>query len=566
MKAKPHTFRLSRFMATAFSLLLLFTRIQNFGRSESFDGQRQGIGDAAPENQHANEHPGSVSESEDEPEDLYFYLFDKDSVVTEVSRLPTKNDEEEDEPDFLYHPQPGHIRIVEFYAHWCPHCLHFRPNYNAFAKKMMEIAERTKLKIDVYAVSCVPHRSVCRDFDITGYPRIKLFIGAEDDEGIDISHRSLHPFVVLKNVAEKTGTDVSDAYSMVTKDEEQQRTEILASRNQLENNDSFWIRKTQYDTYCDVYLSFQFAMQHGIFVGIDPPNEKAKEDFEKWIFLLNNVLPPSWPLHAMISEIADDIETVLDSEENLLKIIDKHPPPRKNWSQSCSRGVAGMGYTCGLWELFHTTALGVVEWNLNNIGNLFYKPKDVGYRLRNYIDHFFGCEVCRTNFLQEYDHCGFQSCERLTTEVGSLDDWKELPLWLFELHNGVNIRLTKEKAERENRDATQEELTAVDWPAKNDCPLCWRTDGSFHPDAVFSFLQLSYWPGELFSSDERRDLLAATGNTAEVNEEKENQSWIYSLVGFVLVSLLLTAISWRAQKLKEIERTGKHKKADDEFG
>ena len=56
----------------------------------------------------------SGSSSEDEPEDLYFYLFDKESVV--IEHQAPSDTEEKDEPDFLYQTQPGHIRIVEFYA------------------------------------------------------------------------------------------------------------------------------------------------------------------------------------------------------------------------------------------------------------------------------------------------------------------------------------------------------------------------------------------------------------------------------------------------------------------
>ena len=55
------------------------------------------------------------SDDEDETEeDLYFYLFDKESVVIEYKAPADK--EAKDEPDFLYNPEPGHIRLVEFYA------------------------------------------------------------------------------------------------------------------------------------------------------------------------------------------------------------------------------------------------------------------------------------------------------------------------------------------------------------------------------------------------------------------------------------------------------------------
>lgn len=177
----------------------------------------------------------------------------------------------------------------------------------------------------------------------------------------------------------------------------------------------------------------------------------------------------------------------------------------------------------------------------------------MGQTLRSYVEHFFGCEVCRVNFLRDYDDCAFHRCERLSMEIGSLQDWKELPFWLFEVHNGVNSRLMKERAERENREPTQEELTAVQWPARNDCPLCWHGDGRFDVDAVYSFLQLTYWPDELL-----------TANVLSNKGEEGVESWVYSLIGLVLASFLFTIVSWRAQKQREIERTGKHKKADDD--
>ena len=196
--------------------------------------------------------------------------------------------------------------------------------------------------------------------------------------------------------------------------------------------------------------------------------------------------------------------------------------------------------------------------------NFYYRPEEVGKVLRDYIEHFFGCEVCRTNFLHEYDDCGFRRCDRLTAYVGELDDWKELPLWLFEVHNGVNERLMKERAEKEHREPTREELTAVEWPARKDCPLCWHADGRFDIDAVYSFIKLSYWPDELYSVKARRDLAITTGlhKNEEVNDEVE--SWVYSLIGVILASSLLTVVSWRAQKQREIKRTGKHKKEDDD--
>jgi len=526
-----------------------------------------------------NNHPDSASGSgsEDEsPGDMYFYLFDEESVVIEYEA--PRNDDKEDRPDFLYEPQRGRIRIVEFYADWCPHCQHFRELYNSFAKRMKMIAERNKLDLEVYAVSCVPHSALCQDQDIHGYPRIKLFVGNGDkeEEGIEFKAADLHPFFVLQVIAENAPKDDNNNdLSHALEEGGDDTIHAPESKPKLGNghgnghgdssSSPFWLDRTRHDIYNDAYLSFYFAMQHGIFVGRDPPSEEAKRAFRNWINMLNQVLPPAWPLQALLADLAEHLDTALESEENLLEIVEDHPPPKQTWSRSCSRGEPSMGYTCGLWELFHTATLGVVEWNANNVaGNkkLFFTPDHAGKIVRDYIEHFFACEVCRINFLHEYDNCGFDRCERLSTEIGGPEDWKELPLWLFELHNGVNLRLQKERAERDgDPPPTQQELRASEWPAHTDCPLCWHDDGRFDADAVYSFLHSTYWSDGLFLPKKSTfSLLEAKKN------REEGTNWMSILGGSVLMLLLLAVACRRVQKKRKIHRTGKHKKADGDGG
>jgi hypothetical protein len=52
--------------------------------------------------------------------DDYFYVQDINSKVRHYvqEHLATSGTE----PDFLYDPNYPNGRIVEFYAHWCPHC------------------------------------------------------------------------------------------------------------------------------------------------------------------------------------------------------------------------------------------------------------------------------------------------------------------------------------------------------------------------------------------------------------------------------------------------------------
>jgi hypothetical protein len=223
--------------------------------------------------------------------------------------------------------------------------------------------------------------------------------------------------------------------------------------------------------------------------------------------------------------------------------------------------------------LFFLIAVGVVEWNKNNVAGgrrSFYSMMYAADVFREYIKHFFGCEVCRHHFLADYDNCSYERCTRLIDAPGEFKYWVELPLWLFEFHNGVNARLMSERVESKGRKVTQHELTAARWPDRKHCPACWHEDGRFDPDAVYDFLHLYYWPNDLIPEATRKELISKTSRrTGEIVDEEDEileregvESWVYSLVGFVIASTVLSAASW-VQKKAQIKRTGKHKKDED---
>ncbi|KFM57741.1 Sulfhydryl oxidase 2, partial [Stegodyphus mimosarum] len=67
----------------------------------------------------------------------------------------------------------SNIWIVEFYNNWCGHCVRFAPTWKAFARD----TRTWRNVVDVAVVNCAESQNVnlCRDYDINGFPTIKLF-------------------------------------------------------------------------------------------------------------------------------------------------------------------------------------------------------------------------------------------------------------------------------------------------------------------------------------------------------------------------------------------------------
>jgi hypothetical protein len=217
---------------------------------------------------------------------------------------------------------------------------------------MMEIAEQSGLKLKIYAISCVPHKSVCRGNGVKNYPRVKMYL-ADSTTPIEINHRHVHPFEVLKKLGEQNAfQDVEEEWDMEQEEEEHEHAPDSAAVL-LGSGESFWIPRTKKEIYHDAYLSFDFMMRNSIFTSKEPMSEDAQESFADFIHVLSEVLPPTWRLQWSVAEIAENIEDALQSEEKLLAIVDNYPPRKKKWSKSCTRGKGHMGYTCGLWQLFH---------------------------------------------------------------------------------------------------------------------------------------------------------------------------------------------------------------------
>ena len=201
----------------------------------------------------------------------------------------------------------------------------------------------------------------------------------------------------------------------------------------------------------------------------------------------------------------------------------------RKWTQACTHGLPAHGFTCGLWDLFHIITIGASMQDHQLYGfhaGYLTSHRDVALTIRNFVANFFACDVCRWNFIDMYDNCGHDHCNRLPSEspiiLGESGGTgrgakmaRELPLWLFQVHNAINVRLMGEAAARANREVTIEERRAALFPPAEICPKCWSDieTNEYDPDAVYNFLRTWYWPEKEgidagFSSILNRNLLA----------------------------------------------------------
>ena len=388
-----------------------------------------------------------------------------------------------DRPSFLFKEgssSPG-PRVIEFYAPWCPHCQHYAPRFIELARKVTA----REPSVEFHAISCVAHPGLCKSQNVSSYPTLRIFREGSYEK-IDAKANKLDADVILNSLG---FTDRHfDENRQVTVDKK-----TIARVVPFKSHDV-------HDVWTDAALSFRFALKTGIFMTNGPLGDEEANAFKEWLLLLSKTLPDQMNrTHDLIDSVLKNYDRATLGQSNLDKIVKEvgHLEPVYRW-RTCTYGDNNMGYTCGLWSLFHIMSVGLVEYNRHNTRSPI-PTLQASDTLRNYIEHFFQCEVCRLNFLSMYDTCALDGCQRLSSKPSQNEaDWRELPLWLLETHNDVNARLMNERlqnSKEKEKPPNAWEVQQSQWPALNACPNCWRTDNSWDEQIMFDHLHATYYGG-----------------------------------------------------------------------
>jgi thiol-disulfide isomerase/thioredoxin len=502
----------------------------------------------------------------------FLYLREPPESVFPVQEYKATTDGEK--PDFLFSEDYAYPRIVEFYAHWCPHCQHFIPKYIELGKQLLEITETLPggIRVETHAVSCVPNKQICNAFDVHGFPLLKIF-PAHSVNGTVLDRGNIHPAKILKTLGIST-----DRYSAEVQG---QGDGVSDTKGSLQGNSlekelqhKHFMARSKKETFDDAHLSFDFLLRQGIYMAPGALPFQAKGVLNRFVLILSKAVPTSSSLYPAIAALSNNREGIAKSEEALVDLLDGlAPPPSSTWSPACLQH--GTGYTCGLWTLFHIVTVGTVEWNLlAGDDDERLAPLDVADALRNFIEHFFQCDDCRAHFLSEYDSCGHDRCNRLSSDkaASTFTEWRELPLWLYETHNGVNTRLRQERLEnKENEDTTTE--WQVQWPPVYDCPKCWLSQGRWDEEQIYRFLRLEYWPEDYRTSkfqnhlntDGRKDLhpdvvlAMRKDRTMDEDAELEIPKMPLPMMAIALVAVLS---GYAYHRKRKYDLKGYHKKRE----
>eukprot|EP00979_Chaetoceros_neogracilis_P009258 scaffold2098_cov270-Chaetoceros_neogracile.AAC.38 len=338
-------------------------------------------------------------------------------------------------------------------------------------------------KIEFHAISCSAHHWLCKASSIQGYPIVRIYKKGSVD---------------FQEVKRFTPQEVAAVLSI------QLDTVHNTQDREFQNH----VELRQYDE--DVYDVLGAAM--------DAYRRTKKDVFHdatvSLLFALQT-LPSSWKVNTLINDIRVNNDFDHLTNEAIARAVENNkavllPDPSVLWTNSCQRrSRKSEGYTCGLWSLLHIISIGVAEQHHAVIGDTaMVRTEHVAEAIHDYINNFLGCKICKINFNKLYKKsCGNHGdgCDRFKKHKQkgkrvdprrdpNLEYWRDLALWVWEIHNSINLVVLRERKSADDQEPTGEEVESAIYPSTKDCTKCRTASGQWDKDEVYNYLKSQYWP------------------------------------------------------------------------
>ncbi|EQC36696.1 hypothetical protein SDRG_06130 [Saprolegnia diclina VS20] len=366
----------------------------------------------------------------------------------------------------------GNVWLIDFYAPWCPHCRHFAPHYEAVADHYAPSPS-----IHFGAVDCTVHGDICSRYEILGYPALRAFHLEPKAVSMPFSPRPKSFETVVKWIesamAEKnrtTGVELPD-FSAFKLDgpKKNMRQHKADDATKVATVDA------RADRLRDAGHALLFALETSFFMGTDVLDGARYAAARAWLRLLRSL----FPLEANKTQLGEllyrfESQSSWSSDEwRLLVALWKSDVHGKTYPKDLfSRKSFAVceNFTCGIWLLFHELTVAEIP------ATSTLTPLEVALEIRSFVEHFFGCELCRLHFLKA------NPTPKLEMLLGhSHNATSALVLWMYHMHNTVNVRVEHDV-----------------WPSKAECKRCYSTDEAttdkalLAEPAILKYMQQAY--------------------------------------------------------------------------
>lgn len=91
-------------------------------------------------------------------------------------------------------PTKGECVVALFYADWCPHCQHFKPDFKQAMGALNGKTDKKGKKLRLEMVDCDANKDIAREYDVSGYPTVKIL----GDDGTQVEYGGERTFEGLR--------------------------------------------------------------------------------------------------------------------------------------------------------------------------------------------------------------------------------------------------------------------------------------------------------------------------------------------------------------------------------
>ncbi|ONI31600.1 hypothetical protein PRUPE_1G321800 [Prunus persica] len=384
--------------------------------------------------------------------------------------------------DEVLRDTPASFAVVEFFAHWCPACRNYKPQYEKVARLFNGPDAVHPGIILMTRVDCASkiNTKLCDNFSVGHYPMLfwgppSKFASAgweptQTKSDIRVIDDGRTADRLLSWINKQTG-------SSFALDDQKFENEHLSSNV----SDPGQIARAVYDVEEATSTAFEIILGHKMIKSntraslvkflqllvAHHPSRRCRKGSAEVLVNFDDLCPlDMWSADRQEDQ---DAQAALGNFQ-----ICGRDVPRGYWMFCRGSKNDTRGFSCGLWVLLHSLSVRIEDGESNFAFTT----------ICDFVHNFFICEECRRHF--------YDMCSSVSTPFNKSRDFA---LWLWSAHNKVNERLIKEEASLGTADP---KFPKMIWPLRQFCPSCYlsrsqKNDGiEWDQDEVFKFLKEYY--------------------------------------------------------------------------